>query len=48
LGEAEEAFEIDRAASELDYPDIPFPTLREFRADLALPEPGIEVEHYPG
>jgi GNAT superfamily N-acetyltransferase len=48
LGEADAAFEIDLAAWELDYPDIPHPTLREFRADVALPDPGIETEHYLG
>ncbi|NMO52063.1 GNAT family N-acetyltransferase [Actinoplanes sp. TBRC 11911] len=48
LGEAADAFEIDRAAWEMDYPDIPHPTLREFRKDLALPDPGIETEHYLG
>lgn len=42
------AFEIDRAAWDVSFPDIPHPTLAEFRADLALPDPGVEVEHYLG
>jgi GNAT superfamily N-acetyltransferase len=48
LDDVEAAFEIDHAALEWDYPDIPHLTLAEFRSGVERPQPGVDVEHYLG
>jgi GNAT superfamily N-acetyltransferase len=40
------AFEIDRAAAEVDSPDIPFGSFEAYRARLRHPWPGSELEQF--
>ena len=48
LTSPESAYEISRACSELDNPDIPFDSLESFRAMLESPWPGQLHERYLG